>query len=56
VFEAVDNFGAVVGTALHIHGDVAFATWTADGVTFGTDTFVVRDGKIAYQTAAVALA
>jgi hypothetical protein len=34
-----------------IEGDVAFIVWDAPGfVTLGTDTFVVRDGKIAVQT------
>jgi ketosteroid isomerase-like protein len=56
VFEAVGEFGGVVGSTFHIEGEVAFATWTADGVSFGSDTFVVRDGKIVCQTAAIALA
>jgi ketosteroid isomerase-like protein len=37
-----------------IAGDVAFITWHADAasheIPMGTDTFVVRDGKIATQT------
>jgi hypothetical protein len=31
-------------------------TWTADGIAFGTDTLVVRDGKIVAQTVAIVLA
>ena len=33
-----------------VEGEVAYIWWTADGIAFGTDTFVVRDGKIATQT------
>ena len=40
-------------------GDVAFIAWHADcaagKVRLGTDTFVVRDGKIAVQTFAAAI-
>ncbi len=43
--------------ASHIEGDVAYILWHADCasavVALGTDTFVVRDGKIAVQTFAV---
>ncbi len=39
---------------LEIAGEVAYAVWTAlPGVPFGSDTFVIRDGKIAIQTATV---
>ena len=34
----------------HVDGDIAFVTWQAEGIALGTDTFVVRDGKIAAQT------
>lgn len=41
-----------------VEGDVAFILWTAetDATIFdlGTDTFVIRDGKIVSQTAVVA--
>jgi ketosteroid isomerase-like protein len=37
----------------HVDGDIAYITWTADGIPFGTDTFVIRDGKIAAQTVAL---
>jgi ketosteroid isomerase-like protein len=37
-----------------VEGDVGFITWIADTpdnvYEFGTDTFVIRDGKIATQT------
>ena len=42
-------------TAEHIDGDVAFITWAGDGLPFGTDTFVLRDGKIVLQTVAINL-
>ena len=31
-------------------------TWSADGIQLGSDTIVVRDGKIALQTVVVVLA
>ena len=40
--------------ASHVEGEVAHIIWHADcpsaDVSLGTDTFVVRDGKIAVQT------
>jgi uncharacterized protein (TIGR02246 family) len=42
-------------TAEHIDGDVAFITWTGEGLPFGTDTFLIRDGKILVQTVAINL-
>ena len=34
-----------------IQGEVAFVAWTmGDAIPFGTDTFVIRNGKIAVQT------
>ena len=38
-----------------VEGDVAYIWWTSEGIPFGTDTFVVRDGKIATQTVALQL-
>jgi ketosteroid isomerase-like protein len=35
-----------------VSGDFGIVTWKADGLSFGTDTFVVRDGKIVAQTVA----
>lgn len=46
---------AVTPTGEQVEREVAYVTWTSDGVPFGTDTFVVRDGKIAVQTAAMFL-
>ena len=37
-------------TTVHVHGDCAYVCWTADGVRLGTDTFVIRDGRIVLQT------
>jgi ketosteroid isomerase-like protein len=34
----------------HVDGDVAYIWWKAENIPAGTDTFVVRDGKIAAQT------
>lgn len=40
-----------------IEGDIAFFTWEADTLKhtykFGTDTFIIQDGIIRYQTVAV---
>ena len=40
--------------AMHVAGDVAYIAWRAScaaaEVTMGTDTFVVRDGRIIAQT------
>jgi ketosteroid isomerase-like protein len=42
---------AIVIDNQEIEGDVAYIVWSAPGfVTIGTDTFVVRDDKIAVQT------
>jgi ketosteroid isomerase-like protein len=54
--------GAFVFTldSLVVHGEYALITWRLrfDGgeITFGTDTFHVRDGKIVMQTGAVQMA
>ena len=48
--------GAIPGfekTGEHIEGEVGYVTWKADGIAFGTDTFVLRDAKIALQTVAL---
>jgi ketosteroid isomerase-like protein len=45
--------GAMPGFELlgeHVDDDTAFIWWKAEGIAFGTDTFVVRDGKILTQT------
>ena len=34
-----------------VQGEIAYVAWTmGDAVPFGTDTFVIRNGKIAIQT------
>jgi ketosteroid isomerase-like protein len=39
---------------LRVEGDVAYITWSVDrDVVLGTDTFVVRNGKIVSQTFAM---
>ena len=40
----------IVEDARVVEGDVAYITWHNDRVAFGTDTFVIRDGKIVCQT------
>jgi ketosteroid isomerase-like protein len=48
--------GAMPGfeqTSQHVEGDVGYVTWKAEGIAFGTDTFLLRDGKIAVQTVAL---
>ncbi len=40
--------------SLRVEGDLAYITWSAGRtLPLGTDTFVVRDGKIALQTVAM---
>jgi len=49
--KAIDRFAL---RTLRVEGDVAYITWSAgDDVPLGTDTFVVRDGKIVSQTFAM---
>jgi ketosteroid isomerase-like protein len=55
-------FGATAGgmpgfelVAEHVDGDVAFIVWKAENIPFGTDTFVVKDGKIVTQSVALLL-
>jgi uncharacterized protein (TIGR02246 family) len=36
-----------------VEGDVAYVTWHTADIPFGTDTFVMRDGKIVCQTVGV---
>ena len=39
---------------LRVEGDIAYITWSAgNAIPLGTDTFVVRDGKIVSQTFAM---
>jgi ketosteroid isomerase-like protein len=55
-FEASGQMPGFTQTSTHTAGDTFYVTWTADGIAFGTDTLVIRDGKIAVQTVAVVLA
>lgn len=48
---AIDEFAL---RSLRVDGDVAYITWSAGReLPFGTDTFVVRHGKIVAQTVAI---
>ena len=48
---AVDRFSL---RTLRVEGEVAYITWSVgEAVPLGTDTFVVRDGKIVSQTFAM---
>ena len=42
-----------------INGDIAYLIWSAESdnfrIPFGTDTFIIEDGKIATQTVAMVL-
>ena len=55
-FEASGTMPGFAQTAAHAEGDTYYVTWTADGITLGTDTLIVRDGAIAVQTVTVVLA
>ena len=49
--EMLANFSA---TRQEVDGEIAYVVWTiGDIIPFGTDTFVVRDGKIVTRTIAV---
>jgi hypothetical protein len=52
-FEHPSDLTGFEVTALFVDHDVAFFTWRTDAVSFGSDTFVVRDGKITVQTVAM---
>src|SRR5665213_393586 len=55
-FEASGSMPGFTETAAYAEGDAYFVTWTADGIDLGSDTLIVRDGKIALQTVVVVLA
>ena len=40
----------------HVEHEVAYITWKVEGMVDGTDTYVVRDGKITLQTSYVLFA
>jgi ketosteroid isomerase-like protein len=39
--------------AEHYDGEVGYVTWSTPSIAFGTDTFVVHDGRITVQSAAM---
>ena len=55
-FEASAGMPGFTQTAAYVEGDTYYVTWTADGIELGSDTLVVREGKIAVQTVTVVLA
>ncbi len=55
-FEAPSDLSGIQLLASHFESDVAYITWKADGIPFGTDTFIVLDGKILVQTVAFHIA
>ena len=55
-FEASGSMPGFTETAAYADGDAYFVTWTADGIDLGSDTLIVRAGKIALQTVVVVLA
>ena len=55
-FEASGSMPGFAETASYAEGDTFFVTWTAEGIDLGSDTIVVRDGKIVIQTVVVVLA
>ena len=55
-FEASAGMAGFAETTAFAEGDAYYVTWTADGIEFGSDTIVVKDGKIALQTVVVVLA
>lgn len=49
-FSVPSGLSNIQGTTIHVHGDYVYVCWTADGVRMGSDTFVIRDGRIVLQT------
>jgi uncharacterized protein (TIGR02246 family) len=53
MFKAISANPPQIVEEVHVvDGEVGYITWHSDHMPFGTDTFVVRDGKIVYQTVA----
>src|SRR4051794_26494564 len=52
-FEHASDLTGFEVITLFVDDDVAFFTWKTDAVAFGSDTFVLRGGKIAIQTVAM---
>src|SRR5215218_8042001 len=50
LFDGLSVPSGVEWTDVHVERDVGYVAWKADDVPFGTDTFVVRNGKIIAQT------
>jgi ketosteroid isomerase-like protein len=55
-FEASAGMPGFTEIASFAEGEAYYVTWSADGIQLGSDTIVVRDGKIALQTVVVVLA
>jgi ketosteroid isomerase-like protein len=55
-FEASAGMPGFTEIVSFAEGDAYYVTWSADGIQLGSDTIVVRDGKIALQTVVVVLA
>jgi hypothetical protein len=53
LFDGLSVPAGVEWTDVHVEGNVAHVAWKADGVPFGTNTFVVRDGKITTETVSI---
>jgi ketosteroid isomerase-like protein len=51
-FESPSDMTGFEVTGLHVEGEVILLTWKTAAVAAGSDTFVIRDGKIAVQTVA----
>ena len=48
-----DLFAGMEMTAEHFDGDIGYIAWKTASIPMGSDTFVVRDGKIVAQTVAM---
>ena len=55
-FEASAGMPGFTEIASFAEGEAYYVTWSADGIQLGSDTIVVRDGKIALHTVVVVLA
>jgi ketosteroid isomerase-like protein len=50
-----DLFEGMEMTAEHFDGEIGYVAWKTAKIPMGSDTFVVRDGKIVAQTVAMHL-
>jgi ketosteroid isomerase-like protein len=55
-FAAAGAFPGFEETSAIVEGECAYNTWKMDGIAFASDTFIVREGKIAVQTVAMVFA